>query len=278
MHDFLSVISQTPDLLRPVMKQYLLLSLSVIFLSIPALPETPPGSEMIFIPGGWFEMGSLSGARDERPVHRVFIDSFYLSRSEVSIWEYLECVKDGRCELPVWWDRFFFGSLYSQVSGHDWFKMPVVGVSWDDAMKYCRWKGETFRLPTEAEWEYAARAGTSGLYFWGDEWDGAADYAVAGERLCPVMSKKPNAFGLFDMTGNVWEWCLDFYDKNYYSISANDNPEGPETVRKRVYRVVRGGARNEYPWNQRVANRSFGEPHRRYDGVGFRICKTAGDK
>jgi formylglycine-generating enzyme required for sulfatase activity len=240
--------------------------------------EPNSDSNLILIPGGWFEMGNSNGEKDEKPEHSVYVDSFYMGKTELTVWEYLECVKQGGCDLPLWWNRDFFGMSYRELSGQEWLMMPVTGVSWDDAVKYCRWRGEHYRLPTEAEWEYAARAGSEDEYPWGNNADSAEEYAVADEKINPVMSRKPNNFGIYDMIGNVWEWCNDRYGKTYYSVSEKENPMGPEESKKQRYRVVRGGAWNEYIWNMRTSNRNYGEQHRRFGGVGFRICKSKAEK
>jgi formylglycine-generating enzyme required for sulfatase activity len=176
--------------------------------------------------------------------------------------------------MPLWWNKHFFNKSADEISGKDWLNMPVTGISWDDAERYCSWVGNGARLPTEAEWEYAARAGTSQEYFWGNDMKSASKYTVMDKGLSPVMSRQPNPWGLFDMIGNAWEWCADRYDKNYYKKSPPDNPKGPEDPKKYSYRVVRGGAWNEYSWNLRCANRSYGEQFRRYEGLGFRICRS----
>ncbi|MDD5675453.1 MAG: formylglycine-generating enzyme family protein [Chitinivibrionales bacterium] len=234
--------------------------------------------DMVFIPAGWFVMGSSSGENDEKPVHKVFVDSFFMEKSEVTVWEYLECVHAGACRMPLWWNKKFFNNQADDIPGNKWLAMPVVGVSWDNAQDFCAWKGTGYRLPTEAEWEYAARAGSTSEYFWGNTMDSAAEYAVIDKGISPVMTRKPNAWGLYDMIGNAWEWCQDRYDKNYYKKSPERNPTGPgdSESKKYPYRVVRGGEWNEYRWNLRCANRNYGEEFRRFNGVGFRICRSIG--
>lgn len=254
-------------------------ALLILFLFFPLFAaDTAAAQEasdgMVLVPGGWFDMGSANGQKDEMPVHRVRVDSFYLGKSEVTVWEYLECVRSGSCRMPLWWNRRFFDRQADELPGKAWLGMPVTGVSWDDAQDYCRWKGGCCRLPTEAEWEYAARAGSQSEYFWGETMDSARSYAVIDKGLSPVMAKKPNRFGLSDMLGNAWEWCQDRYDKKYYQRSPAENPKGPPEGKKYLYRVVRGGSWNEYGWNLRCANRNYGEQFRRFEGVGFRICRS----
>jgi formylglycine-generating enzyme required for sulfatase activity len=242
--------------------------------------KVPDG--MALVPGGWFDMGSLNGQKDEQPAHRAWVDSFYMGKSEVTVWEYFQCVHSGACRMPLWWNKRFFEKSADELPGRAWLDMPVTGVSWDDAQDYCRWKGQNlgfgFRLPTEAEWEYAVRAGSRTEYFWGATMDSAGEFAVVNNGLAPVMTKRPNAFGLYDMTGNAWEWCQDRYGKRYYETSPAKNPQGPDDEKKYPCRVVRGGAWNEYGWNLRCANRNYGEQFRRFEGVGFRICRSVREK
>lgn len=248
---------------------FFLIICSIIFAENDSSPDG-----MILIAAGNFEMGSTKGQRDEKPVHSVHVDSFFMGETEVTIWEYLQCVKDGVCRMPFWWNRHYFPKKADEISGKDWLRLPVTGVSWDDAQRYCKWKGPGYSLPTEAQWEYAARGKTDTEYFWGDKADSIRFYASAGNMLLPVKSFRPNRFGLFDMLGNVWEWCQDRYDTHYYKKSPENNPAGPLDSEKYPYRVVRGGSWNEYMWNIRSANRNYGEPFRRFDGVGFRICRS----
>ncbi len=235
-------------------------------------------TNMILIPAGYFTMGSSGGPKDEQPAHRVYVDSIYIGITEVTIWEYLQCVQSGDCRMPYFWNKRFFEGKVDDMAGTEWLSLPVTGVSWEDAQSYCKWKGEGYRLPTEAEWEYAARGGTDSDYFWGDKRDAASQYAVIKKQLSPVKSLSANPFGLYDILGNAWEWCVDRYDSHYYEKSPTDNPVGPDDAKKYPYRVARGGSWNEYIWNLRCANRHYGESFRRYDGVGFRICRSVKSK
>ncbi|HPZ09954.1 MAG TPA: SUMF1/EgtB/PvdO family nonheme iron enzyme [Candidatus Eremiobacteraeota bacterium] len=210
--------------------------------------------EMVYINGGTFQMGSNNGRYDEKPVHSVTVNSFYMGRYPVTNKEY--CLYDSSRKNP----------------GDN---LPVVNVSWNDAVAYCKWlskkTGENYRLPTEAEWEYACRAGTTTEYYWGDEMKDyyCWYYANSGEEVHPVGQKKPNAFGLYDMSGNVWEWCSDWYG-NYPSVEAV-NPTG---LKSGSCSVLRGGACNCDAWDCRSAYRDWNYwPGSSYID-GFRLLKT----
>jgi len=150
---------------------------------------------------------------------------------------------------------------------------PVVGVSWFDAQKYAVWAG--LSLPTEAQWEYACRAGTITRYYTGDtenDLDRAGWYAAnSGGTLHPVGEKEPNTFGLYDMHGNVWEWCQDWYDKDYYKNSPKENPPGPVSGSGRVFR---GGSWSYDARCCQAAYRVNDAPGYRFRGVGFRLVRT----
>ncbi len=263
----------------------LLIFVILIYLSadVKGQDSSSPGSDcsksqsvipegMVIIPAGWFKMGSSSGQGDETPVHKVYVDSFYMAVKEVTIGEYFQCVRDGCAQMPLWWNREFFNEFYDNIPAHEWFSLPVTGISWKDAVDFCRWKGKGYRLPTEAEWEYAARAGTTTRYFWGSDIKEGGRYANTGSRLIPSGSLLPNQFGLFDMTGNVWEWCSDYYQKEYYEQSPQKNPKGPEKAENPARHVIRGGSFDEYSWNLRNANRNFGRENKGYRGLGFRVA------
>jgi len=236
-------------------------------------PEQPTkigkdGSEMILIPAGEFQMGSDEYS-DEKPIHTVYLDSFYIDKYEVTNAQY----------------RKFMDATGRRHSVQDPWNIPnhpVVGVSWDDAVDYSHWAGK--RLPTEAEWEKAARGGLmSKRYPWGDTLthDNANYNGIGGidkwEYTSPVGSFAPNGYGLYDMAGNVWEWCMDRYDEEYYAKSPVKNPEGPIRVDRRVSmsdydRVCRGGS-----WQPgdtlRVARRGYRWPKSDFADVGFRCAE-----
>ncbi|WP_417914307.1 SUMF1/EgtB/PvdO family nonheme iron enzyme [Candidatus Electronema sp. JM] len=198
----------------------------------------PPksGPELIVLPGGRFRMGDIQeqGPENAQPVHEVELDSFGIGRFPVTFAEYDEfCMTTGRARPK------------DEGWGRD--RRPVVNVSWQDAADYCDWlsrqTGRHYRLPTEAEWEYACRAGSSAAYCFGDDDEQLGRYAWhvrnSDRRTQPVGGKEPNAWGLHDMHGNIWEWCADWYAKDFYTAYPARNPVGPEHG---VGRVLRGGS------------------------------------
>lgn len=227
--------------------------------------EKPLQPEMILIPGGQFLMGD-SSAGDHNPVHKVYIDSFLMDRCEVTNAQFYEFCQATERKLPEFWGKSDFHS------GPDFPNHPVVGISCYEAAAYAEWAGK--RLPTEAEWEYAARGGLVGKkYPLGDALDSTmANYTIAGEviGLVAVGSYPPNGYGLYDMAGNAVEWTLDYYDGNYYAISPDTNPQGPE---KGKFRVIRGGGWHSGPSCNRVYFRNALPGNFRDYNVGFRCVK-----
>jgi len=209
--------------------------------------------KMALIPAGSFEMGDSKNEPEDwmkpaRPVHRVELDAFYMDVHEVTVGQFREFVNQSGYSYNRWNDV----AVYSPGDGY-----PMVYVSWNDATAYAKWAGK--RLPTEAEWEYAARGGLNGKrYPWGDDiTHDDANYAGAGgkdkwDRCAPVGSFEPNGYGLYDMAGNVWEWCSDWYGSDYYSKSPLRNPQGPSSGNTRV---MRGGSWNRTPSLLRAAGR-----------------------
>lgn len=203
-------------------------------------PNGIPEPKMVAIPGGSFMMGCEGGkdcADDEKPPHQVTLSSFKMSATEITFDQYDACVAFGGCaQLP-------------EDEGWGRGDRPVINVSWEDAQQYIQWlnqeTGKNYQLPTEAQWEYAARAGSSTKYSWGDEvgrnranCDGCGSQ-WDNKQTAPVGSFAANAFGLYDMHGNVWEWCQDWYDSDYYQNSPATDPQGPPSGE---YRVYRGGS------------------------------------
>lgn len=221
-------------------------------------------AELVLIPGGEFVMGK-DDEGDCSPAHKVFVDSFYMDKYEVTNAEYFEFCQETERKLPEFWGMKEFRS------GPNFPNYPAVGISWSDAKAYAEWTGK--RLPTEAEWEYAARGGLVGKkYPNDDEVDSTkANYTQAklGGTVA-VGSYPPNGYGLYDMAGNVFEWVADFYDADYYETSPRESPKGPE---KGKLKVIRGGSWHSGPYCNRVYYRN-GLPAQWVDfAVGFRCVK-----
>ncbi len=209
--------------------------------------------EMVKLPGGTFQMGS-DELDNEKPVHKVTLDAFWIGKYEVTQKQYREVMGKN--------------PSYHRGSAN----LPVEQVSWVDAVEFCKAFSEKYnvkaRLPSEAEWEYACRAGTSTKYYWGDDENG--DFYWYGENsdgiTHPVGQKKPNAFGLYDISGNVMEWCTDWFDGNYYEKSPSKSPKGAPSG---SYRVLRGGSFGNVGEYLRSSARYWYDPNR--GGSGFRI-------
>ena len=229
---------------------------------------------MVVIPAGRFRMGCLSDDGDcygdEKPVREVVIASFALSRHEVTFAQWDACVSGGGC-----------GGHRPDDRGWGRADRPVVNVSWEDAQSYVSWlsrrTGEEYRLPTEAEWEYAARAGTTTKYSWGDEiGQNRANCEGCGSRwddseTAPVGSVPANAWGLHDMHGNVWEWVQDCWNGSYAGAPVDG---GAWLSGDCSERVLRGGSWYNLPRNLRAALRSGDTTGNRYGDNGFRVART----
>ena len=294
--------------------------------------------EMVWIPGGKFTMGANDGQTDEKPLHDVRVDGFWMDKTEVTNEQFAKFVEETHYvtvaerqpdpkQFPgvppeqlkpgsitftppahvetlddhmQWWS-YIPGASWrhpegpqSNIDGRE--KHPVVHVCWDDAMAYAKWAGK--RLPTEAEWEYAARGGLDhNAFVWGREkvpggrwmaniWQGTFPNENTGEDgfkgTAPVASFPPNGYGLYDMAGNVWEWCADWYLPDYYAKSPRKNPPGPDTsfdpnepgVMKRV---TRGGSfmcSDMYCKGYRPSARMKTSPDTGLANTGFRCAKT----
>ena len=250
----------------------------------PEVVKTRSGVRMTKLPGGEFTMGRANGGADEKPERKVTVDGFYIDVTPVTQKHY----------------RKLMGNNPSRWKGKD---KPVDSVRWSDAVRYCNKRSEMenlepcydletwecdfdasgYRLPTEAEWEYACRAGTQTAYFFGDDAAKLKLYAVykanSENQSRPVAGKLPNPWGLYDMSGNVLEWCHDIYDADYYKNGPAKNPRGPE---KGDTRVLRGGSW-ESPADQCTSSyRSKDDPGYLnpcfgYDMYGFRCVRKAGE-
>lgn len=221
------------------------------------------------IPEGWFWMGDDAGRDDEQPMHRVWVDAFELAALQVTNADYAHFLAATRHPRPLQWDDASFNHP----------KQPVVNVSWLDAIAYCEWLTHVtdlrLRLPTEAEWERAARGGIDGQsYPWGDTPpESLPDYSLRWKTGPEQVGRyAPNPYGLFNMGDNVHEWCADWYDAAYYGRSPARNPRGPQQGDRRV---SRGGAwRHADPWSQ-VSHRSSLPPGLRYSDYGVRLAGDA---
>ncbi len=226
-------------------------------------------SGFVRIPPGWFQMGSGEGQEDERPVHRVWIDAFELAIYPVTRAEYAAFIDAAGHERPREWTR-------PELASPD---LPVVGVSWLDAVAYCDWQsrqtGRAMRLPTEAEWERAARGGRDGeRYPWGDEIPDWIPNRARGPLRAPwaVTLGQPNAYGLFGISANVHEWCADWHAADAYASSPERNPSGPATGARRA---SRGGSWRHAVTISRTAARSKLAPEFRYTDYGFRVARSS---
>jgi formylglycine-generating enzyme required for sulfatase activity len=249
---------------------------------------------MVAVRGGTFQMGSNEGSSDEKPVHSVTVGNFYMSKYEVTNAQYAAFLnaKGNQSEGGVeWYDASGAGSQgYAAAAirqqGGRWTVLagrenhPVNYVSWHGAAAYCKWlseqTGHRYRLPTEAEWEYAAGGGSSNRTKYAGTDDALGEYAWytsntndTGTR--PVGGKRANSLGLHDMSGNVWEWCADWYGSDYYASSPSSNPAGPSSG---AGRVRRGGGWDYDATICRVAYRAGVAPGFRGSGIGFRPSRT----
>ena len=228
-------------------------------------------TSMILIPAGDFQMGvdglsSYPGERNAMPRHTVYLDAFYMDRYEVTNALYKKFMDATGHRAPAYWN-------HSRYNAPD---QPVVGVSWYDAKTYAEWAGK--RLPTEAEWEKAARGGLNlKKYPWGDRLTHTnANSNGTGHRdrwkyTAPVGSFPPNSYGLYDMAGNVWEWCADWSSKEYYSNSPKQNPAGPKSGKDRI---LRGGSWNDATeYYLGCAIRNEYDPNKTERSIGFRCAK-----
>ncbi|MDH3256786.1 MAG: formylglycine-generating enzyme family protein [Nitrospinota bacterium] len=211
-------------------------------------------SEMVLIPAGNFVMGRDSVNDNEEPAHTVYLNAFYMDKYEVTQLQYLSATGTN----PSYFEKCPL--------------CPVEKVTFHQASQYCVKMGR--RLPTEAEWEKAARGGTTGWYYWDlDLMDLYAWYGNnAGKRSRPVGTRNPNRFGLYDVAGNVWEWVQDWYAPNYFQKSPQRNPKGPA---KGTEKVIRGGSWGNTPAQIAHAYRDSREPDTRYINGGFRCAKDA---
>ena len=237
--------------------------------SAPVVPEfhndAAKGGTMVAVPAGEFWMGcneqvDKQCGSDEKPYHKVYLDAFYIDKFLVTQGKYNECVSSGKCSANQKYDGF---------TGD---RQPVVGVSWEYAKSYCEWAGK--RLPTEAEWEKAARGTDGRIYPWGNGIDTTkANYSDSKIGKTTNVGSYPSGaspYGALDMAGNVWEWVADWYGENYYRNSPSKNPPGPDSG---TYRVLRGGSWTLSARFLRSSTRLRDNPTYRSADNGFRCLR-----
>jgi len=239
------------------------------------ISATMAGAQMAAVPGGTFTMGSESGAANESPSHDVTLSPFSIDKTEVTFAQYDSCVTTQKCSPPhyddgacVIWTNDGFRHVRVPLGFRDP-QFPVVCVTWFQAEQYCLSKGK--KLPTEAQWEYAAGAGRTVAYAWGDAAP-SPSRCTQPSLLHPEKtgSFAPNPLGLYDMTGNVWEWTQDHYSPDYDSVSSGQDPAGADVGQ---YRSIRGGGWYSDASQLRVQNRHWFEPNFGEVSIGFRCVK-----
>jgi formylglycine-generating enzyme required for sulfatase activity len=246
-------------------------------------PCGPARADMACIPPGPFLRGTNRGHKDERPQQTLDLDAYFIDRTETTIADYTTCMKAGACEKA--------GPNYRGFSEP---KMPATGINWFEARTYCRWAGK--RLPTEAEWEKAARTTDGRTYPWGEERadcthaiidenieEGSPNNGCGTGKIFNVASRAPNPYGLYDMSGNAWEWVNDWYSPNYADCGpdcAGKNPKGPcggaDTCPGHEERIVRGGSWFwSYQWCTTTRRRPHTPENHPFHHMGFRCARDA---
>ena len=229
---------------------------------------------MVLVEAGNFSMGSGTGDPDEKPVHSVYLDTYYIDKYEVTNALYKACVDARVCNPPINSGSFTRNSYYGNSLYNDY---PVVYVNWNMAKAYCEWRGA--RLPTEAQWEKAARGADARTYPWGKgvncqkaNYQGRDNGCAGGTSKVGSYVNGVSPYGVYDMAGNVWEWVADWYSETYYQNSPSSNPFGPDLGQSRV---LRGGSWNRSENDSRASNRlKYGPDYNNFD-IGFRCASEA---
>lgn len=224
---------------------------------------------MVYIPAGWFWMGcspkDAQCSNDETPYHKVYLNAYYIDKTDVTARAYSTCVNAGACTPP---DSGY--NCNGGVAGRA--EYPANCVDWNQARAYCTWAGKD--LPTEAQWEKAAKGTDGRVYPWGNDWD-ESKVCFNTSSTCPVGQHQNGAspYGVLDMSGNVWNWCSDWYHSSYYRNSPDHNPQGPDTG---MYRVLKGGSWNYFNFDSmylRSSFRYYDAPYIRRSSIGFRCVE-----
>lgn len=251
----------------------IILSLFFVISSSDLRAQTEP--EMVFVKGGNFKMGNNNGDHDEKPEHTVVLSSYYISKYEITVKQYREfCQATGK-NMPgkprqQWYQEHDRAKKWQWKDSN-----PITNVTWTDAMDYVKWlkkkTGKNYDLPTEAQWEFAARGGNNSKNYKYSGSDNINEVAWYDETTyergpMPVGRLKPNELGIYDMSGNAWEWCKDYYAP--YKAGRSKNPTGPS---KGLYRVIRGGSWYYVAWMSKVTTRDGPYPNRTNFNYGFRV-------
>ena len=240
------------------------MTLLLLLLATPFISAQEQAIEMVFVQGGAFKMGFNLGAEDELPIHEVQLDDFYIGKYEVTQQQWRMIMDQDTNK------RYFEGCD----------SCPVERVSWYNVQEFIDKLNQqtrmNYRLPTEAEWEYAARGGnlSKGYKYSGSNADVTVAWKVGNSRNRTQLigKKKPNELGIYDMTGNVYEWCSDWYSPTWYKISPRENPAGPANG---TFKIMRGGSWFHDYNGLRATDREFANPTYRFGYVGFRLCRYA---
>jgi formylglycine-generating enzyme required for sulfatase activity len=251
------------------------LLLTILFLSVACSgsKKNKVEAEWVKIPAGSFMMGS-NESNDEKPIHKVTLKSFFISKTEVTVGQYRACVKAGKCSSSAV-SSCNFGSpnWTDQVGSKE--DHPINCIDWNQARTFAKWAGGD--LCSESQWAYSAKAGKNFKYAGSNNLGKVAWYkSNSGVSTHPVGKKKKNAWGLYDMSGNVWEWTLDEYKSSYSGAPANGLPvcSTPTCRQKASRRVVRGGGWLNNAVYLRVADRAGDAPDNRDRYLGARLCRT----
>jgi formylglycine-generating enzyme required for sulfatase activity len=290
--------------------EHLFRKISILFLLITGMQLIVMGQtpKMILVEGGTYSMGTSTGGAEERPVHKVTVSSFYICEHEVSVAEYQKFIGETGKSMPQppdkeWMETHKYTQMFYVSSGKEWWgwepQYPMHHITWSDAVEYCNWisaknglekcyvknadggwnfdkSKNGYRLPTEAEWEFAARGGNKSLgtkYSGSNNINEVAWYDETSKLAGPqnIKTKKANELGIYDMSGNVWEWCSDYYKSDFYSTSPEKDPICTTVM---PYRVLRGGSWHYAADMSQITTRDGPKSGVTNYNYGFRLAKN----